>query len=153
MVERFEPFSFSKKSVDLERISFDEVKKKEKPLIFDTNFLFVTFEFHIDIIRDIKPLLGSKVEFFIYEGTLDELKAVEKKGDKNKRFLPLILKMLNLYEFKVISSQKSYIDEQILDNLSEEVLVATNDKALRQEIQKKGFKVLYMRQKSYLEIS
>lgn len=153
MVERFEAFSFSKKSVNLPRISFKEVKIKEKPLIFDTNFLFVTFEFHIDIIRDILPLMGSKVEFFIYEGTLDELKAIEKKGDKNKRFLPLILKMLTLYKFKVITSKQSYVDDQILENLTQEVLIATNDKALRQEIQSKGFKVMYMRQKSFIEIS
>ena len=99
-------------------------------------------------------LVGKNYNLFIYEGTIEELKAVERKGDKNKKFLPLIVKMLNIYNFKIIKSDIAYIDEQILSNVDDNVIIATNDKELRQKLQKKYCqKVMYMRQKSYLEIA
>jgi len=150
---KFEKFSIENSVFDLEKIDFDFVKNSINPIIFDTNFLFVTFEFKLDLISELEKVIGKTYTLFIYEGTVDELKAVERKGDKNKKFLPLIVKMLHLYNFKIIRSEISYIDEQILSNINSGVLIATNDKELRQIIQKKYFqKVLYMRQKSYFEI-
>lgn len=151
--EKFEKFTIDSSIFDLERVEFDYLKKFSNPIIFDTNFLFVTFEFKLDIIVEIEKLLGKNYNLFIYAGTIDELKAVERKGDKNKRFLPLIVKMLHLYGFKIIKSEISYIDDQILSNTNSKVIIATNDKELRQKLQKKyNQKVMYMRQKSYLEI-
>jgi hypothetical protein len=152
MKQRHEPYSFDKRTVTLPRVSFDEVLKDPNPIIFDTNFLFVPFEFTIDIISNIEHLVGKNYSFYIYEGTLSELKNIEKKKDKNKKFLPLITTMLSRYQFKIITSNQEYIDDQILENADKGVLIATNDKELRQKLWKIPCKVLYMRQKSYLEI-
>jgi len=64
----------------------------------------------------------------------------------------LIIKMLKVYNFKIIRSKIAYIDEQILSNLNKKVLIATNDKELRELIHAQQFRILYLRQKSYLEI-
>ncbi len=56
------------------------------------------------------------------------------------------------YNIKIISSKKKYIDEQILENLNEKIIVATNDKELRQKILSESCRVVYMRQKRYLEL-
>ena len=152
--EKFEKFTIDNSTFDLKRVDFNFVKKSLTPIIFDTNFLFVTFEFRLDIIFQLENLVGKNYNLFIYEGTIEELKAVERKGDKNKKFLPLIVKMLNIYNFKIIKSDIAYIDEQILSNVDDNVIIATNDKELRQKLQKKYCqKVMYMRQKSYLEIA
>lgn len=153
MKEKFEPFSLEKSVFDMPRVDMVDVKKVKNPIIFDTNFLFVPFEFKLDIIAQLRTMFTGNYNLFIYEGTIDELKAVERKGDKNKKFLPLIVKMLKIYDFKIINSEKSYIDEQILDGLNNKILVATNDKELRRKVWDRGYKVLYMRQKSYLEIN
>lgn len=121
-------------------------------MIFDTNFLFVTFAFKIDIIEEIRRVVGPNFSLYIYEGTIEELKSVEKQKDKNKAFLPLIVKMLHIYGFKVIKSKVKYIDEQILSHLHKNVLIATNDKELRELIHAQQFRVLFLRQKSYLQI-
>lgn len=152
--DKFDKFTIENSTFDLKRVDFDFVKKSQNPIIFDTNFLFVTFEFKLDIIVELEKLLGKTYSLYIYQGTIDELAAVERKGDKNKRFLPLIVKMLHLYGFKIIKSDISYIDDQIISNIDYKVIVATNDKELRQKLQKKyNQKVMYMRQKSYLEIA
>ncbi len=152
MSEKFEKFFIEKSIIDLEKINFNKIDKNQTNIIFDTNFLFVTFQFNVDIISEIRKLFGSKFNLFIYEGTISELTNLEKKKTKNKRFLPLIIKMLKIYNFKIIKSEQTYIDEQIMSNLDKNFLIATNDKELRQKIQKKRFKVIYLRQKSYLEV-
>jgi rRNA-processing protein FCF1 len=162
---KFEKYSFNRATVDLPRIEFEEVYSTELqrledgrssrhpiPIIFDTNFLFVTFEFRIDFISQIENIVGSNTQFYIYEGTLSELENIERKGDKNKRFLPLITKMFTTYNFKIIKSKQDYIDDQILENAQKDILIATNDKELRQQLWKLPARVMYMRQKSYLEI-
>lgn len=150
--KKLKPFTIENSTFNLERINFDEVLNSNKPIIFDTNFLFVTFAFKIDIIEELKRVVGPNFSLFIYEGTIEELKSVEKQKDKNKAFLPLIVKMLQIYNFKIIKSHIKYIDEQILSNLNKNVLIATNDKELRELIHAQKFRVLYLRQKSYLDI-
>ncbi len=153
---KFEKYSFNKATVELERVQFNSLEEQKTteivPIIFDTNFLFVTFEFNIDLIAQIERLVGTKTQFYIYAGTLSELENIERKGDKNKKFLPLITTMFRRYNFKIIESEQNYIDDQILENSSKGILVATNDKELRQLLWKVPCRVLYMRQKSYLEI-
>lgn len=137
---------------NLERVDFRSILLDKTPIIFDTNFLFTTFEFNIDVIEEIRRVIGSTYSLYIYEGTILELADVEKRKTKNKKFIPLISKMLDLYDFKVIKSNEKYIDDQILSNISEDIIIATNDKELRLKLWEKQARVLYMRQKKYLEI-
>ena len=152
MYGKLERFSIEKTSIDLEKVFFKDIFNYGKPIILDTNFLFIPFEFKIDIISELKRIIGSDFNLFIYSGTIDELKDIEKKKTKNRKFLPLIMTMLHRYNIKIISSKKKYIDEQILENLNEKIIVATNDKELRQKILSESCRVVYMRQKRYLEL-
>ncbi len=153
MQEKFEKKSIEEIRTKIKEIEFKDIKNDEKiPIIFDTNFLFVTFQFNIDIIDELIRLFGNKYQLFIYEGTIKELSNLEKKKTKNKMYIPLIAKMLQLYNFQIIKSNKEYIDEQILDNVKSKIIIATNDKLLRLEIKKNGGKVLFLRQKKYLEL-
>ncbi len=150
--EKFEPFTIKNSTFDLKKIEFSEILKEKTPIIFDTNFLFTTFQFKIDVIAEIKKLVGNNFALYIYEGTIGELESVERKKDKNKHFLPLIVKMLHLYDFKIINSSQTYIDDQIMGNANNDVIVATNDKELRQRLWSVPCRVMYLRQKAYLEI-
>ena len=151
--KKLEAFTIKNSTFDLKTTTIEEVTKIKNPIIFDTNFLFTTFNFRIDVIAEIERLIGKNYKLYIYEGTIGELESIERKKEKNKKYLPLIVKMLHIYNFKIIKSNQTYIDDQILENLSKKILIATNDKKLRQEIQSQQNKVIYLRQKSYLEIS
>ncbi len=150
--QKFEKYSFNKSVIDLDKVEIEEILNDENPIIFDTNFLFVTFEFRLDVVSEIQKLVGTNYTLYIYEGTLGELESVERKGDKNKKFLPLISTMLKRYNFKIIKSKQSYIDDQIIENAQNGVIIATNDKELRKKLWEIPARVMYMRQKSYLEI-
>ena len=152
MSKKFERISIKELTKDLPKVSFKSILLEKSPIIFDTNFLFTTFEFKIDVIEEIRRVIGSTYSLYIYEGTILELLDIESRQTKNKKFLPLIAKMLELYNFKIIKSKEKYIDDQILSNITQDVVIATNDKELRLKLWQKQARVLYMRQKKYLEI-
>lgn len=151
--EKFIKSDFKDLTFNLEKIEFEDILQTTNPIIFDTNFLFVTFEFKIDAIAEIKRVIGGTFNLYIYEGTIEELSNIEKKNAKNKKFLPLIAKMLLLYDFKIIKSNQTYVDDQILENSNSKIIIATNDGELRKTLWSKGFRVMFMRQKSYFAIN
>ena len=152
MKDKFESFSIKNSVEKILRTEFKEILKDPNPLILDTNFLFITFEQKIDLISELERIISSNFTLYIYEGTIKELISIQNKTTKNKKLLPLIAKMLNIYNFKIIISKQKYIDKQILENLNDKVIIATNDKKLRMKIQSQKKRVIYMRQKRYLEL-
>ena len=167
---KFEKQSFIEKISNNLSVSYQDFleqnsKNDNQILIFDTNFLFVPFEFRVEIISEIKRILGTKVKIVIIEETLKELEAIEKKKTKNKKFLSLIVTFLHTYNVSILTNtqvQKQsnndtskplthYVDD-ILLTLPREWIIATNDKELKQTLWKIPRKVIFMRQKSYLDI-
>ena len=152
MKDKFEPFSIKNSIEKIPKIEFNKILKDPNPIILDTNFLFIAFEQKIDLISELERIIGSNFTLYIYEGTINELISIENKKTKNKKLHPLIAKMLKIYKFKIITSKQKYIDKQILENLNDKVILATNDKKLRMKIQSGKKRVIYMRQKRYLEL-
>jgi len=148
--DKFQKFSFLESVKNLLRCNIEELKEKNS-IIIDTNFLFVTFETPIDFISELERLFGKNYHLYVYEPTLLELDELSRRKTKNKKYLPLIAKMLFLYKFKVIKSDERYADELILKSLKKNMIIATNDKELRKRIWKKKGRVLYMRNKAYFE--
>ncbi len=157
MSDKFEKKGIGELLVDLPRKEAREVfSEKGVFVLLDTNFLFVMFQFHIDVISVIRELVGQSAKFGILEGTVHELSAIERKKTKNKKFLQLISTLLHRYSFCVLSSEEHYVDKDILNILQEKkrdnLVIATNDKALRQLIKKEGTRNVYLRQKQYLAL-
>ncbi len=149
---KFDKMSVFDNVKDIGFINFVDLKQVKNPVIFDTNFLFVTFQFNVDIISELKRLFGNAYSLFIYEGTLYELENLLNSKSKNKKYIRLIMSMLRIYGFKIIKSSQRYVDKDILDNLCEFVYIATNDKELKLKIHKNNYRTIYLRQKNFLEI-
>ena len=126
--------------------------KNKTKIIFDTNFLFITFIFKIDIIREIERVFSKSYEIFIYESTLRELENLKKVKSKNRKIIPLIFLFIKKYNLKILRSEKTYTDKVIIENLDENYVVATNDFDLRRKIKKKNENInfLILRKKQYL---
>ena len=157
---KLEKKKFKELIEDSKYIRIDEFIKEnysKEVLVFDTNFLFVPFEFRVEIISEIIKILGNDVSFVILRETLDELERIEQKKTKNKKFLPLIATLLRKYDVSILISQEkmgkssSYVDA-ILHTLPKNWVIATNDKELKQSLWKVPRRVIFMRQKSYLDI-
>jgi len=117
--------------------------KSLTPVILDTNALLMQFEFKIDLEDELTRLLGA-FEILIPSSVLDELKNIKDKHVKPA--LDLASK------YKTVETEKKG-DESILFLAKKlKAVVVTNDGELRRRLKEVGIKVIYLRQKSFLDM-
>lgn len=123
-------------------------------VILDSNFLFVPFQFKIDIFSELERLLG-KVEPIVLSTTIAELEDLARKGSSKmaKQALAALELARKCSEWYVETFLKESCDDIILRFAElEGCIVATNDAVLRRRLRKAKIPVVYVRQRSHLEI-
>ena len=121
------------------------MKKKEDItfVILDTNALLIPFKFKIDLEGELLRLLGA-CEILVPSSVLDELKIIRVKHAKAAQKLA--------ERFRVITTLKKG-DESVLSLAKEmNAVVVTNDRELRKALKQSGIKVVFLRNKSYLDM-
>lgn len=123
-------------------------------VILDTNFLFIPFQFRIDIFNELGRLFG-KPKLLVLSTTMDELKKIEREDSKkNRRHASAAIELAN--KCTIINAKrkpKESYDNVLLRKAKElKCPVATNDITLRKKLRNEKVTVIFMRQKSYLEI-
>lgn len=124
-------------------------------VILDSNFLFIPLQFRIDIFEAMKNLLNRKHELTVLSTTLNELRVLAQRGTpKLRKQAEMALKLAE--RCRVIAVRKS--EDESSDDVILRVArkwkcpVATNDRTLRQRLRDISIPVIYMRQKSRLEL-
>jgi len=124
-------------------------------VILDSNFLFVPQRFRIDIFKELLTLLNQRYEPVLLSSTQHELQKMAEKGPpKLRKEATMALKLAE--KCRVIDVQKA--EEETNDDIILRVAtqwkcpVATNDRALRQRLRDISVPVIYLRQKSRLEL-
>ncbi len=118
-------------------------RKSRFPVILDTNALIMQMEYGINMEDELTRLLGSH-EILIPSAVIWELRSLSNKHSK------LALKFAQ--KFRIVDSVKKG-DEAII-SLARQLgaVVVTNDKELRAKLKEYELKVIYIRQRSYLEM-
>lgn len=117
--------------------------KSKTPVILDTNVLIMHMEYRINLEDELTRLLGA-YEILIPSSVIWELKGISHK------YTNLALKYIE--KFRVVDSVKKG-DEAILSLARHlNAVVVTNDRELRAKLKEYDLKVIYIRQRSYLEI-
>ncbi|RLF81677.1 nucleotide-binding protein [Thermococci archaeon] len=122
----------------------------------DTNFLLVPGQFGVDIIGELHRILDVKFEILIPNVVLDELEVIERKV-KGKDLIAVKMAKKLAEKFNTIEIGRfgeKPIDQQILEFAlkTPNVIVCTNDKALKRKLREIGIPVVYLRQKKILEL-
>jgi rRNA-processing protein FCF1 len=123
-------------------------------VILDSNFLFIPFQFRIDIFEELNKLLG-KAEPVVLSTTLEELNSlVKRRSEKTRR---QALAAIELAERCVIveverGSEESYDDAVLRTAKKWNCPVATNDVALRKRLRESKVTTVFLRQKTRLEV-
>ncbi len=131
-----------------------EVSKEERlRVILDSNFLFVPFQFQVDIFEELANLLNQRFEPIILSSTLRELWGLaESDSSKEQKQALLALKLAE--RCSVVSVEKGFeesYDDVIVRVASEwKIPVATNDKELRRRLRSLGLPLIFLRQKRRL---
>ena len=121
----------------------------------DTNFLFIPSEFRLDIFEELNNLSGQRAEPVILSPTYQELQGLAKSNSikiRKQALLGLRLaEKCRVVEVKRMDDESN--DDLILRMATEwKCPVATNDRELRKKLRIRGVSVVFLRQKSRLEV-
>jgi rRNA-processing protein FCF1 len=116
-----------------------------RDIILDTNFLTAPFQMNISIFREIdEKFTGSNLY------TLDEVME-EARSIESGKYGGLVEELVESQEIEVLETEGSGDADDLLVDLSDRFLIATNDKELKSRIIKKGRPVLIIRNSKYIE--
>ncbi|MEA2089863.1 MAG: DNA-binding protein [Thermoproteota archaeon] len=124
-------------------------------VILDSNFLFAPLQFKVDIFEELINLLNQHVDFVLLSPTREELQKLAKKGSpKLKKNASLALKLAEKCRVVQVNRtpNESYDDVIVRVAKKWKCPVATNDRTLKKKLRDISVPVIYLRQKSRLEM-
>ena len=114
-------------------------------VILDTDFLLQALRWKIDIREELFRILDVTFDIAILDKTLDEL-----SGKQDKQLATAFANQLTV----ISTSRDKPVDDLLLGlKYSEPILVATQDKDLKEKLKKSNIPVITIRKQSHLELS
>ena len=115
-------------------------------IILDTDFIINTIKYKIDIDEALRKAINSNFQIYIIDKTLDELKKINNQDSK------LALKLIEFKKYEIIKTKKDRIADELIKEIAEKAdVVATQDKELKKDLNKKLIKTISIRQMKYLK--
>ncbi|MEM3731424.1 MAG: hypothetical protein QW667_05935 [Candidatus Bathyarchaeia archaeon] len=133
-----------------------EKTKPKEPLkiILDSNALFVPLQFKIDIFEELKTLLKANFEPVLPLQVRRELERLAEEGPpKMRKYASYALKMAEKCKVIKVDDDALSPDDAVINAAQKwKCPVFTNDKQLRKRLRDINVPIIYVRQKSKLEI-
>ncbi len=124
-------------------------------VIVDSNFLFIPSQFPVDIFDELERVLGQRVDLVLLSPTYEEIRRIVEKGSpKTRQQASFALKLAE--KCRIVQAEKGL--EETCDDVIVRIAkewgspVATNDGVLRRRLRNINVPVIYLRQKSRLEM-
>jgi rRNA-processing protein FCF1 len=130
-------------------------KKQPLKVIVDSNALFVPLQFKIDIFVELERVLNRHIELILLSPVKRELETLtQKSSPKMRKNATFALSLAEKCKYvKVVEKPKEQTDEAIVRVAQAwKVPVFTNDKLLKKKLRDISMPVIYVREKSRLEI-
>lgn len=122
-------------------------------IILDSNFLFVPIQFQVDIIKELKRVTNRNIEAILLSPVYDEVQTLSTKRGMKRRVETALKYAENLKLVNCEINPSETVDDLILRIAVEwNCPVATNDRTLRKKLRDINITVIFLRQKSHLEI-
>ena len=117
-----------------------------KRVILDTSFILTAMEYKIDVAEELRKLLYTTFCLVTIDKTFAEL--------ENKKQSKLAKTFIEKNKVGTIStSGEGNVDWHILEYATPDMLVATQDKLLKEKLKKRKISVITIRQHKYLTIN
>ena len=117
-----------------------------RDILLDTNFLVAPFQLNVAIFEEIdEKYPGNRV--YTVDLVMDEAKSIE-----SGKYGGLVEKLVESEDIEVLETEGNGFVDDLLVDLSDEFLVATNDKELKNRILDEGRPVMYIRSSSHLVV-
>ncbi len=119
-------------------------------IILDTNFLLTMVRYKIHAVQEIKERVNG--EIFVLSGTIGELDGLSKGSKKIKNEVAIVREIIKKNNIRVIESKVENVDNELVEK-SNEFVIATNDKKLREKIRQTGGKSVYIKKLAMVDMS
>lgn len=130
-------------------------KKETLKVILDSNALFVPLEFKIDIFENLNCLLNRNVEFILLSPVKRELEMLTaKESPKIRREAFFALRLAKKCKYVTVEDCGKLATDDVIVMVAKNwnSPVFTNDRQLKQRLRDISVPVIYVRQKSRLDI-
>ena len=124
-------------------------------VVLDSNFLFIPSQFHVDIFKELENRLNRRFDPVLLSPTrMELLKMAEKGSPKMRQQALLALKLAEKCCFVNVKQSYKETHDDVIVRVAKDwrCPVATNDKELRKRLRIISVPVIYLRQKSHLEV-
>jgi len=118
----------------------------ETKIILDTNFLVAPFQLSISLFEEFDKNYPQN-QLYVLEDVIQEAKSIEEGKYKD-----LIDKLLETQDIGVLQTEGEGEVDDLLVDLCDDFVIATNDKELKERLLEKNAEVVIIRSKSYLKI-
>jgi rRNA-processing protein FCF1 len=120
----------------------------------DSNFLMIPFQFNLDIFQEIEYLLQKKVDFVVPSAVKNELTGISSRGGEGAPEASLALQLASRCRVvEVTLDQGETVDDAIVKASKKlGAFVATTDIELKKRLRNINVPVVYLREKSKLEV-
>ncbi|MEM2963634.1 MAG: PIN domain-containing protein [Candidatus Anstonellales archaeon] len=125
-------------------------------IIFDTNFLLVSYQFRVDIFSEIGRIVECPYRIIVPSGVVGELMHLRRNKGRVGRAANLAITMLHKLNdegrIKIVESHGE-VDKWIFDFAKKEsAIVCTNDILLKRKLLGEGIRIIGLRERSYLAL-
>ena len=129
-----------------------KAERKKLKVILDSNALLVPLQFKIDVFSDLERLLNRSFEVILLSSVKREL--ARKGSPKMRKNASYALKLAKKCRYVEVDFPASELTDDVIVKIAEEWKspVFTNDRKLKQRLRDISVPVIYVRQKSRLEI-
>ena len=136
-------------------MAFTQSQRERLKVILDSNALFVPLQFKIDVFNDLKQLLNRSFVLILLSPVKRELEALAQKGSpKMRKNASYALKLAEKCKYVEVDVPASTLTDDVIVKIANEwkAAVFTNDRQLRERLRDISVPVIYVRQKSRLDI-
>ncbi len=123
-------------------------------VIMDSNALFAPLQFKIDLFDELERLLNRRFELILLSSVRCELEKLAAEGSPTtRRMAAFALKFAEKCKYVDVETSAETVDDAIVEVAARwKSPVFTNDSQLRKRLRDISVPVIYVRQKSHLEI-
>jgi len=136
-------------------MTFKPEQREKLRVILDSNALFVPLQFRIDVFGELERLLNRRFELVLLSAVKRELEVLAEKGAPiMRRNACLALRFAERCRLVEVEAEASALVDDVIVDVARGwgAAVFTNDKVLRKRLRDISVPVIYVRQKSRLEI-
>ncbi|MGD0177909.1 MAG: PIN domain-containing protein, partial [Candidatus Bathyarchaeia archaeon] len=123
-------------------------------VILDSNFLMIPFQFNLDVFQEIEFLLQKKVDFIVPSAVKSELTGISSRGGEGAAEASLALQLASRCRVVEVTLDPGETVDDAIVKASQKLraVVATTDIALKKRLRDINIPVVYLRDKSKLEV-